>query len=320
MGRDPRFILPNSLQHVVDVISQKRYLLSPSPLINERYLGVLGKAQEKYGMVICAAVVASNHSHLLLRPRDGKHLADFMCFLKTNLAKEIGGRLRGWKGHFFDQRYHSTTVSDEDAAQVRVLRYVLGHGPKECLVDTVAQWPGVHSAESLINGVPMVGRWYDRSAEYVAHDLHGKTETDPDEFASEQIVTLSPLPCWEHLATTAWRQAVKDMVEDIDLEAASERRRCGKTSLGIAKVLAQDPYERPNRVEKSPQSRFHAADRRVLEAMINAWREVIAAFYAASEALRSGNRSVAFPEGTFPPALPFIPFTSNVQNARGHPS
>lgn len=319
MGRDLRYILPNSLQHVVDVTSQNRYLLCPSALVNERYLGVLGKAQEKYDMVICAVVVLSTHSHMILRPRDGAHLADFMCFVKTNLAKEIGGRLRGWQGHFFDRRYHSTTISDEEAAQAGVLRYVLSNGTKEFLVDTVRQWPGVHSAASLIDGISMVGRWYDRSAEYAARILNGEAETDPEDFASEQAVTLSPLPCWEHLAETTWRRAVEEMVDDIDHDAANERRTLGRTSLGISKILAQDPYESPNHVETSPKPRFHAFDRAVFETLLDVWREVMRVFSAASEALRAGDRHVKFPEGTFPPALPFVPFGSTVLRARGQP-
>lgn len=319
MGRDPRYIPANSLQHVVDVIFQNRHLLCPSALVNDRYLGVLGKAQKKFDMVICAVVVLSTHSHMILRPRDGAHLAAFMCFLKTNLAKEIGGRLRGWKGHFFDQRYHSTTVSDEEVAQVRVLRYVLSNGPKEFLVDTVRQWPGVHSAASLIDGTTMVGTWYDRSAEYAARIRRSEEEVDSEDFASEQTVELSPLPCWEHLAETTWRRAIEEVVDDIDRDAACERQVLGKTSLGVPKILAQNPYDRPEQVEKSPTPRFHAFDRAVLETMLEVWSEVMRMFYAASEALRAGSRSVDFPEGTFPPALPFVPFSRAIVGARGHP-
>lgn len=36
MGCDLRYIQPNSLQHVVDVVSQNRFLLCPSAEVNER--------------------------------------------------------------------------------------------------------------------------------------------------------------------------------------------------------------------------------------------------------------------------------------------
>lgn len=325
MPRSPRFIPPDSLQHVSDVIAQNRFLLTPSQDLNERFLGVLGRAQKAYGMSICAVVVMANHYHLLLRPRDGKQLADFMCLLKTNLAKEIGRRLQGWSSHFFDQRYHAITVSDEEAAQIGVLRYILSHGVKEFLVDTVQDWPGIHCASSLISGTPLQGLWFDRSAERAARQQGGVDTLSSEAFVSRQTITFSPLPCWQHLPESTWRQHVANIVDAIDEEGATERKLQGKRSLGKAKVLAQDPHSRPDEVSKSPQPRFHAASREVFEAMLDVWRQVLKSYRAASERLRAGDRSAVFPEGTFPPRLPFVPFgrgsmgVLGVLSARGQP-
>ncbi len=326
MPRNPRFVPPFSLQHVTDVVAQNRFLLTPSPELKERFLGVLGKAQEVHEMTICAAVVLSSHYHLLLRPRDAKHLADFMCFLKTNLAKEIGRRLQDWTSHFFDKRYHTTTVSDEEAAQTNVLRYVLSHGVKEFLVDTVRQWPGVHSAEALMKGHQMMGRWYDRSAENAARQSAGAIGVKEEDFASPMGVAFSPLPCWEHLPGATWRNYVVEMVEDIDHRGAIERKIQGKKSLGVAKILAQDPHHRPDDVAKSPQPLFHTASRATFDAMAEIWRRVIETYHEASRLLRKGDRSAGFPEGTFPPSLPFVPFANptvgvlGVLGTRGQPA
>ncbi len=321
MGREPRYIPPNSLQHVTDVTFQNRRLLSPSGEVNQLFLGILGRAQRKYEMIICAVVVMSTHVHYLLRPKDAAHMAAFMCFLKTNIAKEIGGRLRGWQGSFFDGRYHLTPVSNEVADQVGVLRYILAHGPKEFLVDSVTEWPGVHSALPTAEGRDMVGRWFNRTAEFNSRVLRGETEVDVEELASEERVVISPLPCWEHLPEMQWRRAVADLVEEIDREAAVKRAELGKTSLGAAKILTEDPERRPERVEKSQKPRFHARDPEVFRAMIEIWKEVLRSFREASENLRSGIRNVAFPEGTFPPALPFVPFSFEIVSAasRGRP-
>jgi REP element-mobilizing transposase RayT len=326
MPRNPRFVPPYSLQHVSDVVAQDCFLLTPSAQLNEILLGVLGKAQEVFEMTLCAAVVLGNHYHLLLRPRDAKHLADFMCFLKTNLSKEIGKRLRNWPGQFFDRRYRATTVSDEEAAQVQVLRYILSHGVKENLVDTVREWPGVHCAPSLIDGAPMVGRWYDRSAENAARQRLGAELLDPEDFASPQTVHFSPLPCWQHLPEATWRSYVEDMVDDIDRQGAVERKVEGKTSLGVAKILAQDPYQRPDEVSRPPLAPFHTATRQAFDAMTEMWRRIVEAYRAASARLRSGDHSAVFPEGTFPPSLPFVPFSTGavgvlgVLSARGQPA
>ncbi len=321
MPRDPRYILANSLQHVVDVVHQNRFLLSPSKELNERFLSVLGRAQKKHEITVCAAVVMASHYHLLLRPRDGQHLADFMCCFKTNLAKEIGHRLRGLRGHFFARRYHASMVSDEEAAQVQVLRYILSHGVKENLVDTVRQWPGVHSALALIEGVPLRAPELKRpsTTKTSLNDEGAENGVDVD----AGYVVLSPLPCWQHFDEVVWRQEISEMVDDIDAQAAALRRSTGRTSLGVAAVLAQDPYYSPEQVDTSPQPRFHAVGKQVLEGLVEAWRQVLAAFARASAALRSGDRSARFPEGTFPPALPFVPFKvpgAGVLGGRGQPA
>ncbi len=314
MGRNPRFILPNSLQHVTDITFQNRRFLRPSSEVNQLVLGIVGRAQRKHGMPICAVVVMSTHIHYLLRPRDVAHLAAFMCFIKTNIAKEIGRRLLGWTGNFFDGRYHLTPVSDEEAAQVGALRYILAHGVKESLVDSVKNWPGIHSAIPTIKGEDMIGTWFDRTAE-INSGRRGGAIAERDEFAREERVSISPLPCWQHLPEKQWRQAVSDLVEEIDRTAAALRRDQGKLSLGASKVLAANPKERPAQVKKSPKPLFHAHSPAVFRRMLSIWREVVQRYREASAKLKAGVTRVAFPEGTFPPGLPFVSFSLETARA-----
>ena len=87
----------------------------------------------------------------------------------------------------------------------------------------------------------------------------------------------------------------------------------------MRKILRVRPHKRPSRVEKSPKPRIHAATKKVLRQIWEAHAEVVAAFREASERLLGGNREAEaeFPEGTFPPGLPFRPFAVG---ARGSPS
>jgi hypothetical protein len=32
-------------------------------------------------------------------------------------------------------------------------------------VESASQWPGVHSIKALLEGAPLVGRWFDRTQE-----------------------------------------------------------------------------------------------------------------------------------------------------------
>jgi hypothetical protein len=91
--------MPRSLRHVpapgtlVEVTTRTvhgRLLLKPTPPINQAILGVLGRAQRLYGMVVHLVVVLSNHYHLLVAPTDAKQLAEFMGFVNSNIAREVG--------------------------------------------------------------------------------------------------------------------------------------------------------------------------------------------------------------------------------------
>ena len=319
MPRAPRYFPPHTLVEVTNTTFQNRYLLRPSKKLNDRFLGVLGLAQAKHAMPICGVVVLSNHFHLLAIPRDPKHLADFMEFLNTNLSKEVG-RLRGWKGKLWHDRYHLVPVSDEEKAQVQRLHYLLGAGVKEFLVDNVAQWPGVHSAAALIEGNDLVGHWYNRTKEYAARQRRSES-VDPERYKLEQRVVLSPLPCWSHLPEPTWRHRVKDVVTSINETGALERHYKGKTSLGVEKILQVVPTQRPEAVEKSPCPRYHAVAAEAFKRWHEALSEVIRAYREASARLREGDWGAVFPEGTFPSALPFVPFSENlIESARGQPA
>ena len=124
---------------------------------------------------------------------------------------------------------------------------------------------------------------------------------------------LDPLPCWRHLPANEVKRRVKAVVREIEVEAATERHETGKTSLGAESVMATDPHHRPEKLDKSPAPLFHAAKKEVRRAMWEAYAWVVAEFHIAAGRLRAGDWRAQFPEGTFPPNLPFVPF------ARGHP-
>jgi hypothetical protein len=99
---------------------------------------------------------------------------------------------------------------------------------------------------------------------------------------------------------------VAALVADIEQEAAAQRERMGSQVLGIAAILGQHPFDRQARTKKSPAPLFHAASKRAREELYAAYAWFVDAYRQASAKLRSGNRDVAFPAGSFPPALPFV--------------
>ncbi len=110
----------------------------------------------------------------------------------------------------------------------------------------------------------------------------------------------------------AWRR-VKELIRDIEREAAVDRRTTGKSVRGAEAVMKVDPHFRPAQRDHFPAPDFHGRRKDVRKAMRYAYTWVVAQHAKASERLRAGDRQVSFPEGTFPPGMPFVPFQ------RGHP-
>ncbi len=282
---------------------QGRFLFRPGPQLNDVVLGVLGRAQRRYETTMSALFVMSSHVHLLLVVDDAKEPAAFMRYVNSKLAREVN-RLTGWRGPVFDRRYEMTVVTDEDAAQIERLRYVLGQAVQANLVERVCQWPGVHSAGALIDGTPLEGHWFDRTQEFAAR-LRRK-DIGRMRFAAVEIVTLSPIPCWAHLSPERYRARIASLVEAIETEAARERERTGASVLGVKAILAYDPQHRPSTLARSPTPRVHAATKAARKAFHEIYAAFVAAFREASERLLRGDRNAPFPTGSFPPALPFV--------------
>ena len=202
-----------------------------------------------------------------------------------------------------ERRYRAIQVSNSEEDQIARL---LAAGVKEQLVEKAIEWPGVHSARALTRDHPLRGWWFDRSKEFAARrrgEIYGRYE-----YATEETVLLDPLPCWRNLPVEEVRRRVKELLREIEREAAVERRATERPVRGVEAVMATDPHFRPTHRDRSPAPDFHARDKRVHKAMRYAYAWVVSEHARAAERLRAGDRLVDFPEGTFPPGLPFVPF------------
>ena len=284
---------------------QSRLLLRPGPAVNEIVLGVLGRAQRLYPVRCCSVVFLSNHWHALLQVDDALQLARFMQHVDGNLSSEIGDEeLHDWPGTMWSRRYQSIVVSDEPAAQIERLRYHLAHGVKECLVDRIKRWPGVHFAKSILGGKPLKGRWFNRTAEYAARNRgedFGRLK-----YAEEEELFLSQLPCWADLTPEQYRQRIAELVEEVEAEARADREARGVEPLGVEAILRQDPHARPNQTKKSPAPICHAASKAFRKRFWEEYSAFVADFREAAEKLKAGEWPVRFPLGSFPPGLPFV--------------
>lgn len=302
--RKIRYHSPFGLSEITVRTFQNRPLLPPIPEAVDLILGVLGRAQRTYGLAIHAVVFLSTHYHLLVTATDSAQLASFMGYVNSNIAREIG-RLIGWTDKFWGRRYEAIPISDEESAQVARLHYVLAHGVKEGLVVRPEDWPGVQSWQALLGEVPLSGTWHDRTREYEAR--RARKSLKNEDFSQSEQVVLTPLPCWSGLDSAVLRKRLMDLHRCIVEDGEALRRASGRSPLRPEELAAVDPAVRPQTVKRSPAPRIHAASRSVREAFRRAYLDFTVAFRAAAEALRTGDRNAAFPPGSCPPHLPWVP-------------
>jgi hypothetical protein len=120
-------------------------------------------------------------------------------------------------------------------------------------------------------------------------------------------VELSQLPCWKHLTPEVYRARIADLVQEIEKAATIEREKKGIEPLGAEQVQAQEPETRPETLDKSPAPFIHAATKKARKLLYEAYAWFVAAYREAADKLRKGDHGAAFPPGSFPPHLPFVP-------------
>ena len=289
---------------------QGRFLLRPDPQTNQIVTGVIARAQKRTGMKIVGPSAMSNHMHQLLVPESTKQMSEFMRYVNSNVARKVG-RLHGWKEKFWAKRYSAIIVSDEEEAQVERLKYLLSQGVKEDLVERPEEWPGLHLAPALQAGYSSItgGIWHDRTAQYRAERGAGSDAAiQTSDFIEKDLsIELEPLPCWKHLSWKARRDAVRDLIDQIVEGAKLERR--GRSVLGAEAVQRQDPRSAPEKSSRRYAPPCHAASRKARAELVRELRAFADAFLVAAEALRNGV-TARFPEGCFPPGLPYVAETT----------
>ena len=265
-----------------------RFLLRPSSKTNALVIGVMAKAVHKFEVKLFGLCFMSNHYHLLLSSKDAASLAQFMQYVNSNIARELG-RLHNWREKFWSRRYRATAVLDDDAALER-MKYIMSNSVKEGLVKHPRYYPGVHCYRHLVEGRPLHGIWVNRS---LMHTDPGLSEA----YASEGLaLTLSRLPKYEEMSVIAYRDLIKALTNDM----LSEIDKPAKV-LGQKRILNQNPLTMSARPRKTPAPLCHTSCARLQSQFRQSFKDFVQAYKEAYKELAHGQFKGLFPEGSIPP-------------------
>ena len=281
----PRRVVPGATYLVSRRCTQREFLLKPSVLTNLIFKFVLAVAAARYGVLIHAVCVMSNHVHLVLTD-PGANLPDFSRLLDGVVAKAMNALYGRWENFWAPSSYSAVTlVSPEDI--VEKVAYTLANPAAADLVERGKEWPGVWSDPRLIGGpgelVPRPGHYFD------------------EEGSMPETATLvfSAPAGFESVET--FRALVIARVTALEQQAAEERKTDRVAVLGARRVLKQRHTDRPAPGEprRSLNPRIAAKDK---WKRIEALGRLVSFLQEHREALLRfcrGERRVHFPHGTY---------------------
>src|SRR5688500_4222046 len=119
MARPLRVEYPGAIFHVTVRGNERRDIYRDETDRN-RFLDLLGQVVDRFGWILTAYVLMSNHFHLALQ-LTATNLARGMHWLNATYSQAFNRRHER-AGHLFQGRYHSALV-DKENYLLEVLRY-----------------------------------------------------------------------------------------------------------------------------------------------------------------------------------------------------
>jgi REP element-mobilizing transposase RayT len=266
--------------------SERRFFLRPSALTNQIFLYVLAVAAQKHQIFIHAACVMSNHYHLIVTDPDAR-LPAFVQYLDGLVARATNALL-GRRGGLWDSTVSFSAVSNETTVDiVRKTAYALANPVAAGLVRDGREWPGVRTAVEQLGTATLV---VQRPKVFFGED---GDMPESAEFA------LSVAPGFS--SSLQFREAVAAELHSVEERTRRDMGARERKFLGVARVLAQDPFSSP--ADREPwrcvSPRVAAIDKwKRLEALSRIAR-FVHEYRAALSALKAGIRDVVFPAGTY---------------------
>lgn len=280
----PRQVLEGATYLVTRRCSERRFFLRPSRKTTAILHYLLGAIAERYGILIHAFCVLSNHYHLVLTD-PGARLPEFHRDLDALIARAVNCSLGRWEA-LWDPDSYSAVKLEGAQTILEKMAYVLANPVAAGLVRRAAEWPGLWSDPKLLGGEALS---IDRPREFF------RANGPLPAIARLQLI---PPPGFEasDLAETLSR-----LLAEAEDRAAAALADAGRSFLGVARVLAQSPHARAAANERRRGLNPRIASR-------NSWKRIEAlarlkefgsAYRDALGAWRAGLRDALFPPGTW---------------------
>ncbi len=281
----PRQVLEGTTYLVTRRASERRFFLRPAKETTAIFGYLLAVLSERYGILLHAVCVLSNHFHLVLTD-PGARLPEFHRDLDALVARAVNCSLGRWEALWERDSYSAVRLETPDAVLEKMV-YVLANPVAAGLVRRGGDWPGLWSDPKLIGGEGVV---FERPKDFFRAN---------GPLPATARLRFQPPPGFAN--TPELVAELRRRLRQEEDRAAADLAARGRSFMGVARVLAQKPDARPATGEPRRGLSPRVACR-------NKWRRIEAllelggfrsAYRAALAAWKAGERNVSFPTGTW---------------------
>jgi putative transposase len=283
----PRQVLPGTTYLVTRRCSQRQLLLRPSQVTNQTVGYLLALAATRFSVEVHAFCVMSNHLHLVVTDPEAR-LPAFTQFFDSLVARSMNAWLARWENFWAPTSYSAVALLGP-ADIVDKATYVLANPVSAGLVRRGRDWPGLWSAPDLLGAGPLE---FQR----------------PTRFFRARGATSLPERACLHLAVppgfdspAQFRRALQDDLAAREASSSADMAAQGRGFLGVSRILAQRPFDRPARTEprRRLNPRLACRDKwRRIQALVQLL-QFLRDYRSAFLSWRSGSPRILFPQGTY---------------------
>jgi putative transposase len=270
----PREVVPGRDYMITRRCSERRFFLRPDEATNNTFIYCLALAVQRSKVEVTFSEAMANHHHTGIHDPEG-NFPIFTEHFHGLLARCQNAHLGRFENFWSSEPTSVVRLLEPDDILDKMV-YAYSNPPVADLVETAEEWPGVCTLQATLTDGEL-------TATRPVHFFRGNGDTP------ETVTLKIHRPrAFAHLSQEEWAAKVRELVRDKEVEARQRRASKGKKVLGVARILAQDPFSRP----QSQAPRFKLSPRLAAK---NKWARIEALIISHSEGNSTRNSSGPLP-------------------------
>lgn len=292
-------------------------LLLSNPLCQAIIRSCLAAAQKLYPVRICHILAEATHVHLVLTVYNPDDVPAFLRHFKTESAHMLNKLLGRKKRTIWCEGYDSPKVLTLTKA-LAVIAYLYANPAKDNLVASIDEYPGFSSWKMFRTG-ELTKMWKRlrrpqfRRLPADCHSLRGysneaerllKQSTEAELFILEPNAWLEAFGVLDPLEQVRINSRLVERIRTLEARAERLRERLNKRVMGRERLIKQviDLSYKPAR---KGRKMWCLSDKRSLRIeFIRGFKKLKQEAKAVLALWRSGDTSVRYPPGLYPPSMP----------------